>query len=324
MCALHLKNRWGLITQLCRSPDGKKLAGTYWRGDISVWDTSTGEVMCTLSDHKGNVRSINWSPNGENIVSGGLDQIIRVWNWKTGKMTHQLSGNLSEIRYVIYSPDGKFIASCGDEPNIRIWDANTGELLRNISTGFQDPVYWVYCLAFSPDGETIVSGDIYGVCTVWNYKTGQRVSTLQAGRENITSLSYSPCGGAILISSTDSMVRIWDLDMHTCQELKGHDGPVRSATYSTHGDYIMSIEWEYTVKFWRENIRECIKTDQFARIVNPVGNSTQFFLYEKSDGTNVFVYDPPLLCVDAILSWYLERKGKLSDPRIWEAIRDFV
>jgi WD40 repeat protein len=62
-----------------------------------------------------------------------------------------------------------------DDKSVRVWDAKTGEQLRELQ-GHTDNVTSV---AFSPDGNRIVSGSWDKSVRVWDAKTGEQLRELQ-------------------------------------------------------------------------------------------------------------------------------------------------
>ena len=46
---------------------------------IKLWDTSTGQELCTLTGHTRWVHTVVFSPSGQTLVSGGGDSIIYMW-----------------------------------------------------------------------------------------------------------------------------------------------------------------------------------------------------------------------------------------------------
>ena len=73
---------------------------------------------------------------------------------------------------------------------VRLWDVNTGRLLR-ILTGHTDDVMSV---AFSPDGETLVSASWDGTIRLWNPRNGKLKRTLTEHASGISSVAFSPDG----------------------------------------------------------------------------------------------------------------------------------
>ncbi len=46
---------------------------------VRIWQVETGEEICRLVGHTGEVRSVSFSPDGQFVLTAGSDQTIRVW-----------------------------------------------------------------------------------------------------------------------------------------------------------------------------------------------------------------------------------------------------
>ncbi|WP_395747521.1 WD40 repeat domain-containing protein [Prosthecobacter sp.] len=79
------------------------------------------------------------------------------------------------LRQVTVSPDGGRIATCGKDQFVRLWDAATGKKLAEHAAG-ED----VYALAFSPDGQHLVFGDMRGRLVVMDRDLKKAQRTLDA------------------------------------------------------------------------------------------------------------------------------------------------
>ena len=67
---MGLKGHLGLITQICCSFDGKKIASTSSDKTIKVWDFETGKELQSIEAHSHYVKSVSISQDGNYIVSG--------------------------------------------------------------------------------------------------------------------------------------------------------------------------------------------------------------------------------------------------------------
>ena len=62
------------------SPDGKWIAGCLednWKA-VKVWNSKTGQLAATLSEHTGDVYSISFSPDSKQIITASQDKTIQV------------------------------------------------------------------------------------------------------------------------------------------------------------------------------------------------------------------------------------------------------
>ncbi|KAJ3525009.1 hypothetical protein NMY22_g10751 [Coprinellus aureogranulatus] len=109
------------------------------------------------------------------------------------------------------------------------------------------------CLATSPDGSKLISGDNKGAMRMWNMQSGERIwgdLVVHSGR--ITSVAFSPDGSKVVSGSYDSTIHVWDAK--TGQPLgiaiEGHGGPVNSVMFSPDGSKIVSGSQDKTIRIW--------------------------------------------------------------------------
>ena len=93
----------------------------------------------------------------------------------------------------------------------------------------QGHTHFVTSVAFSPDGNQIVSGSWDWSVRVWDAKTGEQLRELQGHTNYVKSVAFSPDGKQIVSGSVDQSVRVWDIHAITSEQLRelhscSHDG----------------------------------------------------------------------------------------------------
>ncbi|MYB02319.1 PQQ-binding-like beta-propeller repeat protein, partial [Candidatus Poribacteria bacterium] len=204
------------------SPDGKKLAGTYYKGLLYLWDMQTGKRIRTITLNKqtdehidmmhGNSKftSVTFSPDGSVLAIGCNDNTVRTWDAHTGATLLTLDKHSDTVFSVAFSPDGKILASGSADKTVRFWDAASGELIRTL----EEHRGSVNSVAFSPDGKTLASNGGDGTVMLWEVSTGKQLRTL-TGHKGSVEVAFSPDGKTLASGSWDGTVLLWDLAVDT-------------------------------------------------------------------------------------------------------------
>ena len=94
-----------------------------------VWDTSSDELVRTLTGHTGLVPGLAFSPDGEYLASSSLDSTAKVWDMNTGAEVATLRGQSGLLHHLDYSPDGTRIATVAADGTLRTFVLSTDELV---------------------------------------------------------------------------------------------------------------------------------------------------------------------------------------------------
>ncbi len=104
------------------------------------------------------------------------------------------------------------------------------------STLLQGHIHYITSVAYSPDGNTVLTGSGDNSARLWNPNTGEQLHILQGHTSYITSLAYSPDGKTVITGSWDESARLWDVETgEPLHILQGHTGDIKSIAYSPNG-----------------------------------------------------------------------------------------
>ena len=87
-------------------------------------------------------------------------------------------------------------------------------------------------MAFSADGQRILTGSEDQTAKMWEADTGKELLTLNGHSGEVFSVAFSPDGQRILTSSGNGTAKVWDAA--TGKELltlSGHNSPVSSSPF---------------------------------------------------------------------------------------------
>jgi hypothetical protein len=109
----------------------------------------------------------------------------------------------------------------------------------------------VMCVAYSPDGQRILTGSHDRTVKVWDAQKGQEVLSLKGHTTFVTSVAFSPDGKRILTGSYENMAKVWDADKgQELLTLKGHTGVVRGVAFSPDGKRVFARDVGDKILAW--------------------------------------------------------------------------
>jgi DNA-binding beta-propeller fold protein YncE len=123
---------------------------------------------------------------------------------------------------------------------------------------FETPETFLTDVAFSPDGETIITAGglnnarrSAGELKIWDAESGELLHTLTGHTKMVLSVACSPDGKLIASGGFDRTVRIWNAETGVQTALFKGDSAARSLTFSRDGKTLVAgLGWSGDVKFW--------------------------------------------------------------------------
>jgi WD40 repeat protein len=205
---------------LAFSPDGSRLAISYFSGSVRIWDVKSRTLLGTYAKHQGNAFALAFHPTGRKIATGGgRDRAVQVWDPDTGRDLGSLPWE-ADVRSLAYSTDGALLAGASYEGAVKVWDLGRPGAEATTHRLYAGPVL---NLAFRPNSSELAWCTLTGRIQLIDARTGAEVRTFHGHDGPVNKLAFSPDGQRLASAGGDRRVRVWHLDAP--QEVQSHYRP---------------------------------------------------------------------------------------------------
>ena len=226
------------------SRDGDSVVSGGADGTVRVWNVASGSLRRLRGQNAPNTANI--APDGTQVIGASFDGTVRIWNLERGG-SRLIQAPRFRKNAAAFDASGDRIVFAGTDPDKRIFVARTDGDDRLVLRGHRGNVLDV---AFSPDGNHILSASEDGTARIWSAATGTLERTLRGHSEAVDSAAYSEDGSRVVTAGADGTVRVWNLDDGRSVIMRGHEGPVYSAEFDRGGDRVVTAGQDGTVRVW--------------------------------------------------------------------------
>jgi WD40 repeat protein len=245
--------------------EGNMLATGHSNGDITFWDSVSGEQLNTLPSPVGEfVELVQFDPVNDWLVAVYGNGSVGLWSLPDGRLEWIVETVARELpRQISIHADGTKLFILLPSGRIRTLDMQTGremKMLATLTTG------QVLDLAFSPDGKWIAAGLDNGLASVWQFEAGENSKVLLDQGVRIDSIAFSPdtmrlatgVGGFVGEFAYDDTVQVWDWGNASILERFAGEQEVvpgcsvfrNQVAFSPDGSRLASISHDFSLSIW--------------------------------------------------------------------------
>ncbi|MBT6153106.1 MAG: hypothetical protein HOK71_09535 [Planctomycetaceae bacterium] len=202
------------VAHVSISDDGKQIAAggdpLFAQKNVLVWNTADAKLLQNIPTPAG-VTALQFSADGH-LAVGGADKHLRVYSAADARLLQDITSTavLSDVHFI---PGEPTILAAAADNNSYLLDYS----LRQLLTGHTGAVTGV---AFTQDGDQLLTAGADGTARLWNLADGQVVSTLVGTAGAVSSLVVTADGKRAIIGRADKNVEVFDLPAQPTPQLK--------------------------------------------------------------------------------------------------------
>uniref|UniRef100_A0A4W3JRL0 Transducin beta like 3 n=1 Tax=Callorhinchus milii TaxID=7868 RepID=A0A4W3JRL0_CALMI len=214
------------ITCFSISPDDEMLVTGSRALLLKQWNWR--ENVCTRTwkaIHSAPMASMTFDSTSTLLATGGCDSTIKIWDVIKQYCTHNLKGSSGVVNLVEFHPDMSRLQlfSSSMDCKIRLWNLSTSKCITVLDAHYSA----VTSLAFTSDGNTMISSGRDKICTVWDLTTYKSQKTVPV-YETVEAVVLLPADGdfsALGVKGKDhhfitagnkGILRVWEARSGRC------------------------------------------------------------------------------------------------------------
>ncbi|KAL9621859.1 MAG: hypothetical protein Q9160_003680 [Pyrenula sp. 1 TL-2023] len=217
------------------SPSGFYVASGDAAGTVRVWDSKApvGETPVTKGEYfiiSGRINDIAWDGDSQRIIAvgDGKQRYGHCVTADSGNSVGEISGHSAQVNSVSIRQQRPLrAATVGDDKSLVFYHGAPFKFNTSIRDKHSN---FVYGVAFSPDGENLVS--VGGDKKIWLYdgKTGEVKGSIgdDGHKGSIFGVSWASDSRKFVTASADRTIKIWDVEANKAIQTwsLGDEGPV--------------------------------------------------------------------------------------------------
>ncbi len=269
---IQISTAKAIATALSRNGKWAAIGTADPKRKLTIWDTSSGEMVANLSDNidASLVCCVSFNDSGTQLAAGDSARIITLFggdgsNWSKSK---KLGFHSSRPVDLDFAPGGRKLASVSKDGLSIVWDTQSGKPISAYShpaqmnavkfvpgqkglvacaTDEREIVLWNSALSNSPTAWQELSAADLKVA-----KSRAFVESLVVHESVVNDLDFSKDGETMVTCGDDRTIAVWDFGERTLvKRFRGHVNAVLACCIGEEGKAAVSASADGDVRAWR-------------------------------------------------------------------------
>jgi WD40 repeat protein len=191
------------LTFMTISPDGSAIAAGDYKGEYSIWLTSTGaeHAHLRLGFY---AYALAFSPDSSRLAIAPVGEPVQIYDVAARRTLIELPRRVGGTGALAFSRDGSRLAAADTDTVVRLYDAHTGELLKSNADFMLEPL----AASFSADGRQVFTGGADKLVATLDVATGKTMKRSGKLDDPVAILDVSPDGTLVasLLMHADNLL----------------------------------------------------------------------------------------------------------------------
>ncbi|WP_109830519.1 WD40 repeat domain-containing protein [Reichenbachiella versicolor] len=182
------------------------------KGELSVLDLNSLEVLKRSSIADSNLRSIYFTQSGKCLIGASEGQIIQI-DIATLKIDLEIKAHETSVFALAQHSDVPFLLSGGRDARLKYWGVDTLKLEESINAH----MYAINDIVFKQDGKNFATASMDKTIKIWDYEKRKLIKVIDKARHgghltSVNKLVWTKFNDYLLSCSDDRSISVWKIE----------------------------------------------------------------------------------------------------------------
>ena len=221
---------------------GQFVATAGYDNQVILWDAKLKSPLA-LAAHDHLANQVAFSPDGRFLLSASSDHTARLWSLPDLKLKAVFSDQLDDVEMAVFHPTRDYVATASRDHRVRVYGFD-GRIQRCFEGHKADAI----SVAWSVDGEELISSSDDGTVKRWSLATGQLLEDIDLGGVETDTLAVTREG--VIYAGNDDGDIVVIIAGNTSRH-PAHASGIKRLVYEADTGQLVSLSYDRTLRVWQ-------------------------------------------------------------------------